>query len=347
MNCPRCGAPLPDNARFCYACGSPLGASAAPGGAPTGGVPPPPPPPTPASNATAAPAAPPLAPAGATALKCPSCGAPIAPTFGEMVITCEYCGASVSLGGAGWKEISKHSMLTPQVLDANQALAIVRASVDQGFLHRHHFEESKIVEQKLSFVPFWIIPTSASTSFQYQDIAVGVGATVGSIAAAELLGSALGGNRGGGGFAVIPVMAGPAVNPTRADAISGMYEYPVVAVKGMSAYQPKDYQFALGDRTFFDKKQVPEGAPILNGDLGEDAAQHAARSYVTQLQAEAAHKKHHMVSQLQTNVEIAEGELLHVPIWYFVLERKGEKSIILVDGHAGKVLQTVGGPASG
>jgi hypothetical protein len=344
MNCPRCGAPLPDNARFCYACGSQMGVPA--GGA--GGGPPPPPPPPPVPGVQAPPpasAAKTVAPAGVTALKCPSCGAPISPTFGEMVITCDYCGASVSLGGAGWKEISKHTMLTPKVLDVNQALAIVRAHVDQGFLHRHAFEESKIVEQKLSFVPFWVIPASASTSFQYQDIAVGVGSTVGSIAAAELLGSALGGNRRGG-FAVIPVMAGPAVNPTRADSISGMYEYPVVAVKGMTTYQPKDYQFALENRTFFDKKQVPEGAPILNGDLGEDAAQHAARSYVMQLQAEAAHKKHHMVSQLQTNVEVSDGELLHVPIWYFVLEHKGVKSIILVDGNAGKVLQTVGGPAT-
>jgi hypothetical protein len=235
-------------------------------------------------------------------------------------------------------------MLAPRVLDVNQALAVVRANVDQGLFHRHAFEESKIVQQKLSFVPFWVIPTSATTSYQFQDIAVGVGSTVGSIAAAEVLGSALGGRRGG--IMVMPVMAGPAVNPTRADAISGMYDYPVVAVKGMSYYQPKNYEFALPDRSFFDKKQVPEGSVVLNGDLGEDAAQHAARSFVTQLQAEAAHKKHHMVSKLDTKVEISEGELLHVPIWYFLLERKGEKSMILVDAHSGRVMQTIGGPGT-
>jgi hypothetical protein len=334
MNCPHCGAQLPDQARFCYACGQPMAVA--------GNAPPPPPPPTPAPPSSA----PTIAPAGVTALKCPSCGAHISPTFGEMVITCDYCGASVSLGGAGWKAISKHSMLAAKLVQAADALKIVHDAVDQGFLHRHAFEESTIVESKLSYIPFWVVPASATTTYQYQDVAVGVAGTVGSIAAAEVLGSMLGGGgRGGGGFAVIPVMGSP-VNATRSGTLSGMFEFPVVAVKGMSSYQPKDYTFQLSDRTFFDKKQIPSTAPVLNGDLGEDAAQHAARSYVMQLQAEQAHKKHSMVSGLTTQVEVSDAELLHVPVWYFLLDRKGQKTMILVDGHAGKVMQTVGGPAS-
>jgi hypothetical protein len=260
-----------------------------------------------------------------------------------MVISCDYCGGSVSLGGSGWKEISKHTMLVAKLTQPGDALKIVHDSVDQGLFHRHAFEESQILEQKLSYVPFWVVPASATTTYQYQDIAVGVGGTVASIAAAEVLGNALGGgNRRGGGF-VVPVMMAPPVNPTRSETLSGTFEYPVVAVKGMSAYQPKDYQFSMSDRGFFDKKQVPSGAVVLNGDIGEDAAQHSAKSYVAQLQGEQAHKKHHMVSQLNTSVETSEGELLHVPIWYFVLERKGQKSVILIDAYAGKIIQTVGG----
>ncbi len=329
MNCPHCGAPLPENARFCYACGSAVGGPPAAGG----GAPPPPPPPPPAAPT------PPVAPVSATALKCPSCGAPIAPTFGEMVITCEYCGASVSLGGAGWKQISKHSMLPTTVGDQGQALEIIRRSVDQGFFHRHDFEESKVVEAKLSYVPFWIVPCSATTTYRYEDVAVGVAGTVGSIAAAEALGGLMGGGRGGG-FTVIPIMGSP-VNAARADTISGLYEFPVVAVKGLAAYQPRDYQFDLDGRSFFDKKQVPSGAGVLNGDLAEDAAQHAARSYVIKMQADQAHKKHHMVSQLTSQVEVSESELLHAPIWYIRLEHKGERSVHLVDANAGKVIQTV------
>jgi hypothetical protein len=325
MLCPNCGTTLPDGAKFCYSCGKPIAAASAP---------------TPRPSA-------PAEPSGPVELKCKSCGAPLHPVFGEMVLSCEYCGASVSLAGGSWKEISKHSMLAPKLTAPEQALAVVKEYLDQGLFHRHAFEESKVQEQKLSFVPFWVVPVSASTTFQYQDVAVGVGGTVASIAAAEVLGSALssgmGVGRRGGGVAVLPVfMGGGPVNATRAGTVSNQYEYPVVAVKGMTSYQPHNYTFGLSERSFYDAKSVPSGAQVLNGDLGEDAAAHAARAYVTQLQSEDAHKKHHMVSSLQTQVEVSEAELLHVPIWYFLLDRKGQKVAVLIDAHAGRVMQTVG-----
>jgi hypothetical protein len=323
--CTKCGTSLPDDAKFCAKCGTPVGAAggasaAAPAAAPAGG--------------------PTIAAAGVQEMKCPTCGAPIKPVFGEMVITCDYCGGSVTLGGAGWKEIQKHTMLPLKVKDQAAALATVRSWVDQGFFHRHEFEESKVAEAKLSYIPFWVLPASASTTYQYQAAAAAVGGTLGTMAAAELLGGALGGRRGGG-FTVIPIMAGPVVNPTRSETISGQYEYPVIAVKSMSSYQPKDYQFQLADRSLFDKKTIPDGTPVLNGDLGEDAARGAAKAYVEQLQSEAAHKKHSMVSKLETKVELSDGELLHVPVWYFSLELKGQKSMILVDGNACRVIRTV------
>ncbi|HYB78305.1 MAG TPA: zinc ribbon domain-containing protein [Thermoplasmata archaeon] len=325
--CMKCGAQLPDGAQFCMKCGTPVGS---PGGAkaPTA-----PAPPAPAATA------PTIAAAGVQELKCPACGAPIKPTFGEMVITCDYCGGSVTLGGQGWKEISKHTMLTVAVADRDAALKVVRGYLDQGFLHRHFLEESKVAEEHFSFVPFWVIPASASTTYQYQAPAASIGATAGTMAAGALLGSALGGRRGG--FTVVPIMAGPVVSPNRSETISGQYEYPVVAVKAMSSYQPKDYQFALSDRTFFDKKSIPANTPILNGDLGEDAARFAAEAYVKQLQSEAAHQKHHMVSALQSQVQVSEGELLHAPIWYFRFEHKDENVTVLIDGHSGRVIRTM------
>lgn len=327
MNCPNCGTALPDGARFCYSCGRNLGGGAA---APPAPAPPPA-------------AAPPASSGGPVALKCKSCGAPLHPTFGDMVVSCEYCGASVSLAGGSWKDISKHSMLVPKVMDSAAALEVVRQYMDQGMFHRHDFEDSQVVQSKLSFVPFWVVPVSASTTFQYQDLVASVGGTVATMAAAELLGSALERGRGGGGFLPFPVMMGPAVNPTRSDSISKQYEYPVVAVKGMTSYQPKNYEFNLSERSFFDKKSIPSSAQVLNGDLGEDAAQHAAQAYVAEAQAAEAHAKHHMVSSLQTQSQFSDAELLHVPIWYFLLDHKGDKHAVLVDAQAGRVIQTVSG----
>ena len=326
--CRKCGAQLPDDAQFCMKCGTPVAPGAAAPAAPAA--------PTASSAA-------PIAAAGVQELKCPACGAPIKPTFGEMVITCDYCGASVTLGGQGWKEISKHTMLTLAVPDRDAALKVAREYLDQGFTHRHFLEESKIVEERLSYVPFWVIPASATTTYQYQAVATSVGTSVGTMAAGAVLGSVLSGAIGGrrGGTTVIPIMGGTGVNATRAETISGQYEYPVVAVKAMTAYQPKDYQFSLTDRTFFDKKSIPTTAPILNGDLGEDAARFAAEAFVKQLQSEAAHQKHHMVSNLNSQVQVSEGELLHAPIWFFRFDHKGQNVAVLIDGHAGRVIRTV------
>jgi hypothetical protein len=328
MNCTQCGAALPPNARFCYACGAPAYNPGAPGAPP-----PPPPPGAPAAAPTAT-----IAPAGAQAIKCPNCGAPVHPVFGDMVISCDYCGSSITLGGEGWKQIQKHTMLAPKLTDRNVALKAIHDYMDAGFFHRKAFEEAKIVEETFSFVPFWVVPVAATTTYTYQDVAVSVGSTVATMAAGEVLGNMLGGNRGG--TTIIPIMGGPVVNPTRSTTISGNFEFPVVAVKGMTAYQPKNYTFNLPERTLFDRKSIPEGTQVLNGDLGEDAATHAAQAYVTQLQSEMAHKQHHMVSALKTETQLSEAELLHVPIFYFLLEHKGTRIPMLVDAHAARVMPT-------
>ena len=83
MFCPKCGAQLPDDAGFCFKCGSKVG-TAAP------------------QQQGASPGQDVIAPMGAKSLKCPSCGAPISPKFGEMFVTGEFCGRRVSLGDQGW-----------------------------------------------------------------------------------------------------------------------------------------------------------------------------------------------------------------------------------------------------
>lgn len=328
MQCPRCGKTLPDDSRFCNGCGLPIPAGASPPPPPGGpygggGGPAPLPPPMPA------------APTPPKDLKCPSCGAPLNPAFGDAVVTCDYCGASVSLAGTGWKAVGQHTLLLPQLIDPNAALAIVRSSVDSGMFHGHRFEDSQVTEQKFAFVPYWIVPTSATTNMTYQDVAVSAGSTVATIAASALIGNAIGGGRRN---TFIPIVAGPVVNPTRQDQLTGNYQFPVVAVKGYMQYQPKNYQFNLDSRQVYKKDAVPGGASVLNGDLGEDYAQHEARAYVMQVQAEAAHKKHYMVSSLQTQVEVGEPELLHAPIWRFALEYKGHPMVMLIDANSSRIM---------
>jgi zinc-ribbon domain len=334
--CPKCGAQLPDDAQFCYKCGARIGLVTGQG--------------------QAAPKQPQsvLAPQGATSMKCPSCGAPISPKFGEMLITCEYCGSSVSLGNDGWKSIQKHTMLPAKLSQQEQVEKVVHNMMDRGLLHRHLQESSTLEEMNLALVPYWLIPVSARTSLVATDLGAEAGQIATTAALAGILGGAIGGgNRGyGGGGLMTGVLlgtvmggggfgGGAAQGAKRAYQLDNNYNFPIIALKALTEYQPKDYQFTLDDRVIFDVTKV-KGIKVLNGDIGEDVATSEAKTMVDQLQSEKAHAAHHMVQQLTTQSDVGEAELLHAPVWFARYEHKGRKIVLVIDGNSGGVINSIG-----
>ena len=180
MFCPKCGAQLPDDAGFCLKCGFKVTMMSGQQQS------------APAKQEQV------LASAGATSLKCPSCGAPISPKFGEMLITCEYCGSSVSLGNDGWKSINKHTMLPIKLASQDDVMKEIHSLMDKGFLHRHLQESSTLEEVNLALVPYWLMPVSARTSI----VATDMGAEAGQIATTAALAGIMGGALGAGGGGV-------------------------------------------------------------------------------------------------------------------------------------------------
>jgi Double zinc ribbon len=329
--CPKCGAQLPDSAAFCMRCGTNVAVASG-------------------TAQAAVSASPILAPSGATALKCPNCGAPISPQFGEMVITCPYCGSGVTLGNAGWKGISKQTMLPIRFADRDQVVGRVQGLMDQGLLHRHLAETSTLEEMNLSLVPYWIVSVSARTTILATNVGMEAGQIATTAALAGLIGGGLGGRRGGIGFggpllagAMFGTMMGPARGtPTKSYEIADSYNFPVVALKALFDHQPKDYQFALDARTLFDVTKIPKGVKILNGDVGEDGARNQAKALVAQLQSEKAHRQYHMIQQMHSDVEASDVELLYAPIWFARYDHGGQKIALVVDANSGGVINSIG-----
>jgi ribosomal protein L37AE/L43A len=291
-----------------------------------------------------------IAPTGATQLKCPSCGAPIAPKFGEMIITCEYCGSSVSLGSQGWKSVNKHTMLPMKLGSQDQALKIMHDMMDRGLLHRHLQESSALEEMNLALVPYWLVPVSARTSLVAVDMAAEAGQIATTAALAGILGGAMSNSRrGGGGGMMTGVLLGTMMGGgmgggqgnKRAYQMDNDYDFPVIALKALTQYQPKDYQFQLDDRTLFDETKV-KGIKVLNGDVGEDIARNQAKTMVDQLQSEKAHEAHHMIQELSTQSDVGEAELLHAPVWFARYDHKGNKIVLVLDGNSGGVINSIG-----
>src|SRR5208283_4227175 len=198
-NCPNCGAQLPDTASFCYKCGSRTNQAAGRGqrsgaggnAAPLGGASP--------SSTSQQKQEQIIAPSGATSIKCPNCGAPIAPKFGEMVITCEYCGSGVTLGTQGWTNIQKQTMLPLKISSVDEVNAIIHPLMDKGLLHRHLQEDSQQEEMNLSYVPYWIVSVSARTTVVATNEAQQIGQTATTAALMGVILGGMGGGFGGGG----------------------------------------------------------------------------------------------------------------------------------------------------
>jgi hypothetical protein len=367
MNCPNCGAQLPDDASFCYKCGSATNLSAGKGQGPGGSY---------AGQSGAAPSnAPPskpqeiIAPSGVTSIKCPNCGAPIAPKFGEMVITCEYCGSGVTLGAQGWTHIQNQTMLPLKITSPDELNATIKPLMDKGLLHRHLQEDSKQEEMSLSYVPYWIVSVSARTTV----VATNEAAQIGQVAStAVLMGVIFGGMGGGGGFGGgrrrafgyggamtgglslgalglgrLPIMAwgmgmGYGGGMRKVEQMDANYNFPVIALKGLTDYQPRDYQFDLDGRSLFDISKLPKGVKILNGDVSEDVAKSQAKTLVDQLQAQKAHAKYHMIQSINTESDLGDVELLHAPIWFAKYDHKGNKIVLVMDANSGRVINSLG-----
>jgi hypothetical protein len=350
MYCHKCGTQLPDDAAFCVKCGTSTGLNA----------------PKPTATSTS----PVVAPSGVTSLKCPSCGAPISPKFGEMVITCDYCGNAVTLGTQGWSNIQKQTMLTLKVATVDQVNSIITPMMDRGLLHRHLHEDSTQEEMSLTYVPYWIVSVSARTSI----IAVDETAQIAQAATtAALMGVVFGGmggfgggRRGGfggrraseGGLAANPfrgllglkgirIMAfgmgmGYGGGMKKTEQLDENYNFPVIALKALTDYQPRDYQFNLEGRELFDISKLPKDVKILNGDISEEVAKSQAKTLVDQLQSQKAHSQYHMIQSIHTDSDVGDVELLHAPVWFSKYDHKGNKIVLVIDANSGRVINSLG-----
>ncbi len=370
MICPRCDAQLPDDASFCYKCGSPTNLTAGRDQQTSGGSQPgvehPP------ANSSSPKTEQIIAPSGVTSIKCPNCGAPIAPKFGEMVITCEYCGSGVTLGTQGWTNIQKQTMLPLKIATVDEVNSLIKPLMDRGLLHRHLQENSAQEEMNLSYVPYWIVSVSARTTVVATNEAAQIGQTA---TTAALMGVILGGMGGGfgggggrgggrrrafgdggigtfglfsGGFMSGRIMAfgmgmgygGGGMRKT--EQMDANYNFPVVALKALMEYQPRDYQFDLEGRMLFDITKLPKNIKALNGDISEDVAKSQAKTLVDQLQSQKAHAKYHMIQQMNTESDVGDVELLHAPIWFAKYDHKGKKIVLVIDANSGRVINSMG-----
>jgi hypothetical protein len=263
-------------------------------------------------------------------------------------------------------------MLTLKVATVDEVNSIITPMMDRGLLHRHLHEDSKQEEMSLTYVPYWIVSVSARTSIIAADETAQIAQTASTALLMGVIFGGMGGGFGGGrrggfggrrafesgfgasnpftgilGLKRIRIMAfgmgmGYGGGMKKTEQIDENYNFPVIALKALTDYQPRDYQFNLEERELFDISKLPKDVKILNGDISEEVAKSQAKTLVDQLQSQTAHAQYHMIQSIHTDSDVGDVELLHAPVWFSKYDHKGNKIVLVIDANSGRVINSLG-----
>lgn len=269
---------------------------------------------------------------------CTRCGAPLSPNQEDLIITCRYCGFTISM--ATQQEIKIHSMLENHLF-TQQAAEAAQKYMDKGIFRSNVSQEAQIINVKLRYIPFWTFPVSTVTSFQ------GVTGT-GLSGEMHQVQEALSDKRTSkfmkfgkliqaGASAYMEAQQKDQKPRNVALSFSSHYVWPILARKTMIT-EINYYDVPAARKTPFDVGKISTDAEFLNTEYKEDEAKAKVKSEVEAKERLIASGRVDTLQACNTNVTVSDGELVHAPIWFVHYTLKGENYVILVDGSEGKVL---------
>lgn len=269
---------------------------------------------------------------------CTRCGAPLNVTQEDLIVTCRYCGFTISAGTR--EEIKTHSMIENRLF-TQQAVETAQKYMDKGIFRAGVSRDAQITNVKLRYIPFWVFPTNATTSFS------GVAGTgiMGELHQAQ---EALTDKRASklskfgklvkaGASAYMETQQKDRRPTTVSQSFSSSYVWPTLARKTMIS-EINYYDVPAAKKIPFDVGKIQADAEFLNTELKEEEAKAKVRSEVEAKERLIASGKVDTLQTCYTNVTAGEGELVHAPVWFVHYTLKGDNYVILVDGCEGKVL---------
>lgn len=269
---------------------------------------------------------------------CPKCSAAINPTQEDLIVTCRYCGYTVTL--ASKDEIKIHSMLENHLF-AQQAVEAAQKYMDKGVLRSGVAREAQITNVKLRFLPFWTFPVTTYTSYSGVTGA-GISGEIHQVEnsfsdkqATKL--SKFGSLLKAGASAYIESQQKSQGPRTVSLSFSSHYVWPILARR--SAISTINYyEVPAAKKIPFDVGRIARDAEFLNTEFKQDEAKMKVKVEVEERERKIACGKVDTLQSCSVNATVADGELVHAPIWFVYYTLNGENYSILVDGTEGKIL---------
>lgn len=269
---------------------------------------------------------------------CPRCGASINPSQEDLIVTCRYCGFTVSL--AGRNEIKAHSMLENHLF-TQQAVETAQKYMDKGIFRSGVARDAQITNVKLRYLPFWTFAVTTHTAYS--------GVTGAGLAgemhqvedaltdkrASKL--SKFGKLMKAGASAYLESQQKNQSPRNVSLSFSSHYVWPILARKSALA-EITYYDVPAAKKIPFDVGRIVSDAEFLNTEYKQEEAQLKVKAEVEAKEQLVASGKVDALQSCNTNVIVGDGELVHAPIWFVHYTVKGENYLILVDGSEGKIL---------
>jgi hypothetical protein len=232
-------------------------------------------------------------------IHCSHCGAPVKFNPGEIVATCTYCGFTQVIE-TGEAFVFEHSMILNK-FDLTSVETPIREWMKAGFLKPRDLAKSKLSEQNLTYLPFWIVPTKATTTYK-------------------------------GVFERIT----PAVE--KDGKIEKEYNWLVLARKA-TEFPTKEYQVPLEGKIPFDFRRVESFARVLNSELQQPEAAEKAKQEIESLHEFLIKEDVDRIISVKTDFTVGNMVYLHAPVWFITYEYKHEGYSLFLDGATGAVIK--------
>jgi hypothetical protein len=233
-------------------------------------------------------------------IRCSHCGAPVEFKPGEIIATCKYCGfTTVIETGAPFN--FEHSLLMNKY-DLNQADDLVRDWMRSGFMKPDDLaRKSKIIENNLVYLPFWVVSIKASSSYKgiFERIA-------------------------------------PAI--LKEGKIKKEYNWLVLA-REAAEFPTREYDVPLEGKIPFDFRKIEGFAKILNSEIDRDEALELAKQQIEAHHRYLLEQDVDKIVNMITEFDLKQMVYLHAPIWFIKYDYRGESYQLLIDGATGMALK--------
>jgi hypothetical protein len=233
-------------------------------------------------------------------VNCKGCGAPLPLKAGEVIITCEYCGAAVNIA-TGKDFFLAHSII-PNKHDTDSIKGIVKRWMSDGTLKPSNMAtKSKISDLACVFLPFYIISAGVTTTYKGYY------------------------TRTGG-------------REPRSGELARDYYWKVLGRRA-SKFPTKEYEVPLKGKTNFNLSKIPSYAKFLNAEFDERDAEDIAKVELQDHHKYLLSEQIDEFTEINHTFKIKDKEFIHAPVWRVDFVYSDKDYQILLDGATGSVIR--------